>query len=123
MLAGHLCQRTVQRVLPRLREIGVINYETPVLRGPITFRLLSVATQSRNVATVSDSPSVSHNRSNKEEHKKNKEEKVSLLVRNIPEEDFTNCLIKEFPHRVAEWNPANAPEHVIACYHRRDENV
>ena len=57
-LAGDISTRTVQRVLPLLRDIGVIDYTTPRLRGPITFRLLSVTpnspndtTNSRNVTT------------------------------------------------------------------------
>ena len=55
-LAGGFSTKTLQRVLPILREIGVIDYTTPRLRGPITFRLVPVATDSPNVAT--DSPNV-----------------------------------------------------------------
>jgi len=47
-LAGDISTRTVQRCLPILRDIGVIDYETPKLRGPITFSLLSVASESHN---------------------------------------------------------------------------
>jgi hypothetical protein len=54
-LAGDISTRTIQRCLPILREIGVIDYQTPKLRGPITFSILSVATDSHN-----DTP-VSHN--------------------------------------------------------------
>ena len=43
----------MQRVLPLLREIGVIDYRTPQLRGPIPFRLLSVASGSPSVKTIS----------------------------------------------------------------------
>lgn len=58
-LQGHLAflagvsVKSVQRVLPLLREIGVLDYATPKLRGPITFRLLSVAAESRNDTSVS----------------------------------------------------------------------
>jgi len=54
--AGSISIKTVQRVLPLLREIGVIDYETPKLRGPITFRVLSVTSDSLSVAT--NSPNV-----------------------------------------------------------------
>ena len=50
-LAGDISTRTVQRCLPILREIGVIDYETPKLRGPITFSILSVTSDSRNDTT------------------------------------------------------------------------
>ncbi|MFZ0616292.1 MAG: hypothetical protein WAN16_07570 [Chthoniobacterales bacterium] len=49
-LAGDISTRTVQRCLPLLREIGVIDYTTPKLRGPITFSILSVPSDSRNDA-------------------------------------------------------------------------
>jgi hypothetical protein len=52
-LAGGISTRTLQRVLPILREIGVIDYKTPRLRGPITFRLLFVGGDSPDVATPS----------------------------------------------------------------------
>jgi hypothetical protein len=55
-LAGGISTRTLRRVLPILRELGVIDYTTPRLRGPVTFRLLSVRTISPNVET--DSPNV-----------------------------------------------------------------
>ena len=68
-LAGSISTRTIRRVLPILREIGVINYTTPKLRGPTTFTLLTVGTDSPNDET--DSPDVrtgtraqSYNRSN-----------------------------------------------------------
>ena len=48
-LAGGISIRTLQRVLPLLREIGVIDYTTPRLRGPITFMLLAVPPDRRNV--------------------------------------------------------------------------
>ena len=72
-LAGGISTRTVQRVLPILREIKVIDYETPKLRGPITFRLVTVPTVSpnvltnrRNVTTTTKTGFESHNRSNSE---------------------------------------------------------
>ena len=85
-LAGGISTRTLQRVLPILREIGLIDYRTPKLRGPITFRILSVrtpypndttdsrndTTDSRNVATGSFSAFQADNRIIKEESKKNK---------------------------------------------------
>lgn len=79
-LAGNISTKTVQRVLPLLREIGVIEYETPKLRGPITFRLLSVATDRPSVAT--SSPYVATNQKTafsptiertKKEHRRNGE--------------------------------------------------
>ena len=54
-LAGDISTRTIQRCLPILREIGVIDYQTPKLRGPITFSILSVATDSHNDTPVSHS--------------------------------------------------------------------
>jgi hypothetical protein len=80
-LAGNLSTRTVQRVLPLLREVEVIDYETPRLRGPIVFRLLAVrperpnvATNSPNVTTNKKTGILADNRNNKErtekEHKK-----------------------------------------------------
>jgi hypothetical protein len=54
-LAGNISTRTVRRALPVLREIGVIDYTTPKLRGPITFTLLSVRTVSPNVRYKSPS--------------------------------------------------------------------
>ena len=50
-LAGDISTRTVQRCLPILRDIGVIDYQTPKLRGPITFSILSVTSDSRNDTT------------------------------------------------------------------------
>ena len=47
-MAGDISTRTVQRCLPILRDIGVIDYSTPKLRGPITFSILSVASDSHN---------------------------------------------------------------------------
>ena len=38
-LAGGISTRTLRRVLPILREIGVIDYTMPRLRGPVTFFL------------------------------------------------------------------------------------
>jgi hypothetical protein len=76
-LVGNISTKTVQRVLPLLRKIGVIDYQTPRLRGPITFRLLSVTSDCRNVATIS--PNVATNQKTassptieitKKEHKK-----------------------------------------------------
>ena len=52
-LAGNISTKTVQRVLPLLREVGVLEYTTPRLRGPLRFRLLSVASDSLNDATNS----------------------------------------------------------------------
>lgn len=72
-LAGGFSVRTLQRVLPMLREIGVVDYTTPRLRGPITFRLLAVPTSSRNdttpsrnVATRKKTAFLADNRKNKE---------------------------------------------------------
>jgi hypothetical protein len=83
-LAGGISVRTLQRVLPLLRETGVIDYTTPRLRGPITFRLLAVTPDRRNVAP--DRQNVTpgkfagryarqaDKRNNKEEEKEQKEE-------------------------------------------------
>jgi hypothetical protein len=63
MLAGGISTRTVRRVLPILREICVIGYATPKLRGPTTFRLLSVRTNSPNDRTGTERTSLqSYNR-------------------------------------------------------------
>jgi hypothetical protein len=45
-LAGNISTRTIRRVLPLLRGMGLIDYQTPKLRGPITFRLLALETDS-----------------------------------------------------------------------------
>ena len=56
-LQSHLAQlagvsvRTVRRVLPDLRQVGVIDYSTPRLRGPVIFRLLSVRAPHPHVAS------------------------------------------------------------------------
>ena len=55
-LAGNISTRTIRRVLPILREIGVLDYTTPRLRGPIAFRLLSV--QARRSGVETESPNV-----------------------------------------------------------------
>ena len=74
-LAGGYSQRCIQRVLPLLREMGLIAYESPKgkLRGTISYSLLSVATVSRNDATPSRndatgtlSTQLAYSRSNKE---------------------------------------------------------
>jgi hypothetical protein len=81
-LAGNVSTRTVQRVLPVLREIAVVDYMTPKLRGPITFQLLSVgtycpivATNSHNVATNEKTAFQTDNRSNNEGTKKEQRKK------------------------------------------------
>jgi hypothetical protein len=97
-LAGGMSTRTVQRVLPVLREIGVIDYVTPKLRGAITYRLLDVVsnrpddttpcrndtTQCRNVTTLtvqSRYDTVSHNRKKGTNQRKVEE----ILPANTPE--------------------------------------
>jgi hypothetical protein len=54
--AGGYDVRSVQRALPQLKELGLIDYDSPSgkLRGPITYTLLSLdTTGSRNDATGS----------------------------------------------------------------------
>jgi hypothetical protein len=73
-LSGNISTRTVRRVLPILREIGVLEYVTPRLRGPIIFKLLSVqarysggvGTNSPNVRTRKKTGFQAANRSNNE---------------------------------------------------------
>ena len=70
---GGVSMRTVQRVLPILRQLGVIAYVTPRLRGPVTFRLLSVRTSCpqvtpnrRNVPPTTKTTFQADNRNNNE---------------------------------------------------------
>jgi hypothetical protein len=100
-LAGNISTRTVQRILPFLREISVIDYQTPKLRGPITFRLLAVRTHSPNVAT--NSPNVTTNQKTAssrtiEEHKKREsvfsslKEAVAFFEAEFPDVPVYNSL-------------------------------
>jgi len=119
LLAGDISTRTVQRCLPILREIGLIDYETPKLRGPITFTLLSVASNSQNdategrddttdrrsVTTESKTASQAYNRRTKEE----------LLEETTEEQADFNQFWEVYPVKVAKpkalaaWRKAKLP--------------
>ncbi len=66
-LAGGYEVRSLQRVLPLLRDMNLIHYNTPTgkLRGPITYRILAIASDGRNDTTRFDYISESQSRSNK----------------------------------------------------------
>jgi hypothetical protein len=98
-LAGGYEVRSIQRVLPLLRELGVIHYVTPTgkLRGPLTYSILSVATSSRIDTTEASPPIESHSRSNKETTTEVTTEKKGM--QEIPPALDT----QEFKSAWAEW--------------------
>lgn len=83
VLAGDISTRTVQRCLPILREIGVIDYETPKVRGPITFSLLSVPSDNRN--DTPDSLSVTTRAKNRSRRTTEVTKKEPKEITKIPE--------------------------------------
>jgi hypothetical protein len=122
LLAGDISTRTIRRVLPILREIGVIDYQTPELRGPITFRLLSVGTDSPNDGT--NSPNVrtskktgfqSYNRSNREVTEKKQRKNRSQEVTS----DFIAQQQAFFSHLNAEQEFGRAQAWISARPRRR----
>jgi hypothetical protein len=100
LVAGGISIRTVQRCLPQLRDLGVISYETPKLKGPITFLLHSVdASDSRNDTPDgrNDTPSEKTGvwrtvEEPKKEHQKERRKKVAaapvVFPPGIDTEDF-----------------------------------
>lgn len=84
-LAGSISVRTIQRVLPVLRELGVIAYTTPRLKGPITFSLLSVVTDSRNVTTESQNVTTITKTASQADNRKNKEVTKEEQEKNSPD--------------------------------------
>lgn len=107
IIAGGFSTRTVQRCLPQLRELGVIGYETPKLKGPITFTLLSVdAPESRNDATDGRNVTPSEKtgiwrtvEETKKEHKKEQRKKVADASVVFPSALDT----KDFKTAWSEW--------------------
>ena len=124
-LAGDISTRTVQRCLPILRDIGVIDYQTPKLRGPITFSILSVTPDSRDVTTEgrNDTPD-SHNvttetilplrRTIEVTKKKPNEESRKQPCGRVEDPDFT-AFWEAYPRKVAKpkafaaWQKAKLP--------------
>jgi len=124
-LAGGISTRTIRRVIPILRGIGLLAYETPKLKGPITFTLLSVVpvslndrtaspndgTISPNVRTTKNSGFQSANRRTMKEQKKNNEESAFAPV--FESEDFRTAWNDFIIHRKQKGSPLKAKSYEL----------
>lgn len=109
-LAGGISTRTVRRVLPILREIGVIDYVTPKLRGPTTFQLLSVRTVSPNDRTISPNDRTGTERTSLQSYNRRTKEVTREVTREV-----TNPLRSELTSDVMQ----NLHQRLCKLFRRR----